>query len=154
HTSSGCSPRARAWRRRIAPTVSDSVGMFDGMAEELADRTEVGLTGGRSGDLVDDRDVGGNLIARQPRSQVLDERWSIDGRAQFRNRAGCRAEPVVRSAHYRRPSHCGMALQRGAYVVRYHLEAAADDRLIGAAQDPEESVNVDARHVGGPHPLR
>jgi hypothetical protein len=46
-----------------------------------------------------------------------------------------------------------MAFERRAYVVRHHLETAADDGLVGAAQDPQEAVCVDSGHVGGLHPL-
>ena len=47
-----------------------------------------------------------------------------------------------------------MAFQRGAHIVGHHLEAAADDRLVGASQDPQEAVFVDAGHVGRAHPVR
>src|SRR5690242_12901203 len=46
-----------------------------------------------------------------------------------------------------------MALQRAADVVGHHLEAAADDGLIGTSEDPEKPVTVDARYVGGAHPV-
>ena len=50
------------------------------------------------------------------------------------------------------PRTRGVALERGADVVGPDLEAAADDRLVGAAEDPEEAVGVDAGQVGGAHP--
>ena len=45
-----------------------------------------------------------------------------------------------------------MPLERGPHVVGLHLEAAADDGLVGAAEDPEEAVGVDAGEVGGADP--
>ena len=129
--------------------------MFDGMAEELPYRTEIGLAGRSPGNLVDNRDVVGDFVARQPCAQELDERGGVDGRSipQLHHRNGGLAEAVVGPANYRRASHRGMAFERRAYVVRHHLETAADDGLVGAAQDPQEAVCVDSGHVGGLHPL-
>ncbi len=76
------------------------------------------------------------------------------GLAQLDHRDGHLAEALVGSADHGRAPHGGMALQRGAHVVGQHLEAAADDRLVGAAEDPQEAVGVDAGQVGGAHPVR
>ena len=130
-----------------------AVTSFDGAAEEAPDSPQIGLTGRRPGDLFDDREVGGNLIACQPRSQVFEECRHLHRLAQFHHGDGGLAESVIVSADDGSAPHRRMALQRGAHVVGHYLEAAADDRLIGAAKDPEEVVGVDARHVGGAHPV-
>jgi hypothetical protein len=47
-----------------------------------------------------------------------------------------------------------MPLEGRAHVVGMDLEAAADDDAVGAPEDPEEAVAVDARQVGGADPRR
>jgi len=64
------------------------------------------------------------------------------------------AEAVVGLADDRGSCHRRMALQGSAHVVGHHFEPAANDGLVGAPKDPQEPVRVDARHVGGPHPIR
>ncbi len=177
---SAISPRARCGRTAIGLGVAETFGVAhqqrvlapglrlspqhlgDGACQACSTaplknrRTALrsGLAGGSSRDLLDDRDVGGNLVARQPRSQVVHERRDLDGLAQFHHGDRCLAEAVIGAADDRRAVHRRVALQRGAHIVGHHLEPAADDRLIGAPQDPQESVRVDARHVGGAHPVR
>ena len=73
-------------------------------------------------------------------------------RAQLDGRDRHRAEAASGRPTTAAPRTRGMPLERGAHVVGQHLEAAADDRLVGAAEDPEEAVGVDAREVGGADP--
>ena len=72
--------------------------------------------------------------------------------AQLDGGDGHRAEAPVVAAHDRRAPHRRVALERGAHVLGAHLEPAADDRLVGAAEDPEEAVGVDAGEVRRAHP--
>ena len=62
----------------------------------------------------------------------------LDHRDRHRARAARRRRPTTAA-----PRHRGMAFERGAHVVGLHLEAAADDGLVGAAHDPEEAVGVE-----------
>src|SRR5438270_10857731 len=84
-TSSGWSPRERAWSRRIPETVGMSPGMVAnarGFIEEAPDRAEIGFTGRRSRDGADDRDFTRDFVWRQPVSQILGQRVGI-GRGGF-----------------------------------------------------------------------
>ena len=45
-----------------------------------------------------------------------------------------------------------MPFEGRAHVVGMDLEAAADDDAVGATDDPEEAVGVDARQIGGADP--
>ena len=49
-------------------------------------------------------------------------------------------------------AHRRVALEDSADGVGDHLEAAADDGLVGPAEDPDEAVVVDAGEVGGADP--
>ena len=154
-TRSGCSPRDAACSRS---NVADGglQACSTASAKNRRDGAQVGLARWRSGDLLDDRDIGGNFVARQPCSQEVHER-------RQRRRSSSRSSTIATGVSPRRssgrpttaaPCTAGMAFQRGAHIVGHHLEPAADDRLVGAAEDPEESVGVDAGHVGGADPVR
>ena len=154
------SPRDAALARITRTTVGRSAawrpGDGRGSAKCAPHRAQIGLARRCPRDGVDDRDVGGNLVARQPGSQVRRAsssrpRWRVA--AQFDHRHGRLAEAVVRPPDHGRAQYGGVALQRGAHVVGHHLEAAADDRLVGAAEDPQEAVGVDAGQVGGADPV-
>ena len=115
-----------------------------------------GLPDGVRGMLVDDRDLGGNLVARQSFPQILDECGGVRGLRcpQFDHGDRRLAEPFVASPDDRGAGYGGVAFQGAAYVVGHDFEPAADDRLVGPADDPQEPVGVDARHVGGADPVR
>ena len=120
------------------------------------DGGEVDLARVGAGQLVDDAELGRQLVAGE-------RRWprrasSSSGVTRRRRAAARRRPPAPRRAGGRRrpttaaPRTAGCALERGADVVGPHLEAAADDGLVGPAEDPQEAVGVDAGQVGGAHP--
>jgi hypothetical protein len=103
----------------LPPTVD--LGMFDGITEVASDGAEVRLSGRRPRDLLDGCDLGGNLTARQPRSQIVHERGNLDGLPQLHHRDRCLAKTVIGVADDRRTLHRRVALQRGAHGVGHHL---------------------------------
>ncbi len=59
----------------------------------------------------------------------------------------------VVSGHHGGAAHRRVPLEHGLDVVGVHLEPAADDRLVAAADDEQEAVGVDAGQVGRAHPV-
>ena len=102
------------------------------------------------------RICGGQLVARERAGRERGERvgrHGVGAGPQLDGRDRHRAEPPVGHADHGRAAHLGMTLERDAHVVGADLEAAADDRLVGAPEDPHEAVGVDAGEVGGADPL-
>src|SRR3546814_6651466 len=50
--------------------------------------------------------------------------------------------------------HRGMRLDRLHHIVGDDLEPAANDRIVRAAENPQEMVFVHTREVGRPYPVR
>ena len=97
----------------------------------------------------------GQLVAGEHAAGVGQQVVGADGAgvaAQLDGRDRHRAEAAVVAADHRGAPHRGVPLERGPHVVGQHLEAAADDRLVGPTEDPEEPVVVDAGQVGGADP--
>ena len=97
--------------------------------------------------------VAGQAACRACVEQVVGGDASRDPARSSTAATGTAPSRASATADDRRAAHAGMALERGAHVVGPHLEAAADDRLVGAAEDPQEAVGVDAGQVGGADPV-
>ena len=107
------------------------------------------------GSVVDDADLGRAARsgrARSPRWASRSSAVTSSPRAQLDGGDRHGAEARVVAADDGGAAHRGVALERGPHVVGPHLEAAADDRLVGPAEDPQEAVGVDAGEVGGADP--
>ena len=63
------------------------------------------------------------------------------------------AEALVVHPEDHRIQHGRVAQERDPNRLRLDLEPAAQDRLVGAPEDPEEAVVVEAGEVGGADPL-
>ena len=107
------------------------------VGEMPTDGAQIRLARRCPGNRIDDHNVGGNLIARQSCSQKLQKIRGVGSSpiAKFHHRNGRLPEPFVRLCDHRRTLHRGVAFQRVTHVVRYHLETAADDRLVGSSSN-------------------
>src|SRR6202044_2030522 len=64
-----------------------------------------------------------------------------------------RPQPVVGDPDHRRLQHVGVLQEYALHLARVDLEAPAQDGVILAATDPEETVTVQHGHVGRAHPV-
>src|SRR3954447_8933281 len=113
------------------------------------------LPRGRHGNRVDDAELLGDLVRRQPGCpQPVPDRVEVERRLLVQPDAGAHAlaQPVVRDPHHRRLPDLGEPRQQILDLARRDVDAAPDDDLLLPPDHAQVAVGVDRGQVPRPHP--